>query len=324
MVSAEIVAAAAAHPSPENLAQLIGSVPAVDEAAVAEQVSTAVAAEHSASRIAALLDIAIGLIDLTTLEGSDTATSVAALARRAINPDPNDSGAPHTAAVCVYGDLAHAARQVLGPSSGVQLACVAGAFPAGRANIDVKLADVRYALSQGATEIDMVIDRGAFREQDFVKVFDDVARIVAECRAASRPITVKAILENGELGGATQVRQASWLAMLAGADMIKTSTGKIPSAATLPDVAIMLDAALEYEQITGRAVGVKAAGGIRTARDTVDYLTLVANIAGPAWLAPQRFRFGASSVLTDVVRARQALAEGRDPFAGTAPQHGKY
>lgn len=316
MVSLELVSAAASNPSGDSLRLLAESVDPVDEKAIGAEVAAARAAGHSSGELALLLDTIIGLIDLTTLEGTDTPARVAALARRALHPDQDDPSAPHTAAVCVYGDLARSARDVLGQDSPVRLACVAGAFPSGRAHIDVKLADVRYALSQGATEIDMVIDRGAFLSGDYTKVFDDVYRIVQEGHRAPTPATVKVILENGELGGTTEVAKASWIAMAAGADMIKTSTGKVPSAATPEDVAVMVHAAKRYEELTGRAVGVKAAGGIRTAASALQYVDLVATIAGARWLTPARFRFGASGVLSDIVLARHALAAGNDPFAG--------
>lgn len=324
MVSSELLAAAATEPSTQKLAAFVATIPPVDDDAVAREVAAAIATAHNTEQLRSFIDIAIGLIDLTTLEGSDTPAKVAALAQRALTPDPSDPSTPHTAAVCVYGDRAADVRAVLGTGSPVQLACVAGAFPSGRADIDVKLADVRYALSQGATEIDMVIDRGAFLDGDYAKVFDDVARIVAVAHAEPHRATVKVILENGELGGSTAVRQASWLALIAGADFIKTSTGKIAGVATLADVAVMLHVAEEFERLTGRPVGVKAAGGIRTARDAVNYLSLVTAIVGHGWLTPARFRFGASGVLADVVRARQALQAGRDPFGGEGVAAGQY
>lgn len=303
MVSVDVMVAAAARPTEQNLSALVASVPVVDDQVIAAEVDAAKSRVYSDEEQRSLADVAISLTDLTTLEGSDSPTKVADLARRAIHPDPADPDAPHTAAICVYGDLAWAAREVLGSNSPVELACVAGAFPAGRADIAVKLADVRYALSQGATEIDMVIDRGAFLDRNYVKVFDDIQRIVAECHGHGA-VRVKVILENGELGGLAGVAAASWLALAAGADIIKTSTGKIATAATLPDVAVMLHAATQYEQLTGRAVGVKAAGGIRHAAEALDYLALVQALAGADWLTPARFRFGASSLLADLVQAR--------------------
>lgn len=323
MVSSELIVAAVSQPDAQHLSALVASIPPVQEDAIFAEVDAAEATSHELPRLAELFDAAILLTDLTTLEGKDTPEAVRQLSRRALAPDVEQADGLHTAAVCVYGDLAFAAREVLGDDSPVELACVAGAFPAGRAHIDVKLADVRYALSNGATEIDMVIDRGAFNDGDFAKVYDDVFRIVREAHQASA--RVKVILENGELaGGLTGVSQASWLALAAGADMIKTSTGKIPSAATLPDVAVMLHAAHDFEQLTGTPVGVKAAGGIRTALDAIRYLSLVENIVGTGWLVPSRFRFGASSVLTDLVRARGAIRLGTDPFAAPSGATGSY
>lgn len=310
----ELVAQALARPSQDTLTALLDALPAVDSSRIASEVDSAVHAVHDDTSLSHLVDTALALTDLTTLEGTDTPSRVRALVARAQHPDPEDDSAPHTAGVCVYGDLAAVVREALGVDSPIELACVAGAFPSGRASIEVKLADVRYALRQGATEIDMVIDRGAFSDARYLTVFEDVRRIVEVCRDAEHAVRVKAILETGELPGSDAVQQASWLAMLAGADMIKTSTGKIPRAATLPDVAIMLDAAWDFEQVTGRPIGVKAAGGIRSAQDAVHYLSLVQQKAGDAGLVPQRFRFGASSLVANLVDARHQLAAGADPF----------
>jgi deoxyribose-phosphate aldolase len=249
------------------------------------------------------------MIDLTTLEGQDTPGKVRALCAKARRPDPSDPTVPAVAAVCVYADLVPVAVPAL-EGSGVHVAAVATAFPSGRASLDVKLADTREAVAAGADEIDMVIDRGAFLAGRFAHVFDEIVAVRAACGDAH----LKVILETGELVTYDNVRRASWLAMLAGADFIKTSTGKLPVAATLPVTLVMLEAVRDFHERTGRRVGVKAAGGIRTAKDAIRYLVLVNETAGEEWLDPELFRFGASSLLNDLLMQRQKLATGR--YAG--------
>ena len=258
------------------------------------------------------LDTAISMIDLTTLEGQDTPGKVRALCAKAKRPDPADPAVPMVAAVCVYPDLAHVATSEL-KGSGVHVASVATAFPSGRTSLEVKLADVRYAVSAGADEVDMVIDRGAFLAGDYQLVFDEIVAVKQACGPAGQAggAHLKVILETGELVTLDNVRRASWLAMLAGADFIKTSTGKVSPAATLPVTLVMLEAVRDFREAHGRQVGVKPAGGIRTAKDALRYLVLVNETAGEDWLDPRWFRLGASSLLNDLLMQRTKLATGR-------------
>jgi deoxyribose-phosphate aldolase len=257
------------------------------------------------------IDTAISMIDLTTLEGSDTVGKVRSLCAKAKLPDPTDPGTPQVAAVCVYNDLVPVAVEAL-RGTDIHIAAVATAFPSGRASRAVKLADTREAVQAGADEIDMVIDRGAFLSGHYLEVFDEIAAIKAACaRDGERPDAhLKVILETGELVTYDNVRRASWLAMLAGADFIKTSTGKISPAATLPVTLIMLEAVRDWRDLTGEMVGVKPAGGIRTSKDAIKYLVTVGEVAGDDWLDPNWFRFGASSLLNDLLLQRQKLATG--------------
>ncbi len=251
------------------------------------------------------IDTAISMIDLTTLEGSDTPGKVRNLCAKARRPDPADPSTPQVAAVCVYGDLVGTARDALG-NSGVRIAAVATAFPSGRASLDVKLADTKDAVAAGADEIDMVIDRGAFLSGRYQQVFDEIVAIKQVCGQAH----LKVILETGELATYDNVRRASWLAMLAGADFIKTSTGKIQPAATLPVLLVMLEAVRDFRDRTDRQVGVKPAGGIRTSKDAIRHLVMVNETVGEDWLTPEWFRFGASTLLNDLLLQRQKLATG--------------
>jgi len=257
------------------------------------------------------LDLAIRMVDLTTLEGQDTAGKVRALATKAMHPDPTDPTCPSTAAVCVYPDLVATAKEVLG-DSGVHVASVATAFPSGRAALDIKLADTRDAVEAGADEIDMVIDRGAFLSGHYLKVYDEIVAIrEASARPNGQSAHLKVIFETGELQTYDNVRRASWLAMLAGAHFIKTSTGKVQPAATLPVTLVMLEAVRDFRATTGRMVGVKPAGGIRTAKDAIKYLVMVNEVAGPDWLDPDWFRFGASTLLNDLLMQRTKMRTGR-------------
>jgi deoxyribose-phosphate aldolase len=253
------------------------------------------------------LDMAISMIDLTTLEGQDTPGKVRAICAKAKRPDPADPTAPQVAAVCVYPDLAHlAAAEVKG--TGIHVASVATAFPSGRTSVEVKLADAKYAIEAGADEVDMVIDRGAFLAGDYQLVYDEIAAVREVVEDTAH---LKVILETGELVTLDNVRRASWLAMLAGADFIKTSTGKVSPAATLPVTLVMLEAVRDFRATHGRQVGVKPAGGIRTAKDAIRYLVLVNETAGEDWLDPDWFRIGASSLLNDLLMQRTKLATGR-------------
>jgi deoxyribose-phosphate aldolase len=248
------------------------------------------------------IDAAIGMVDLTTLEGNDTPGKVRGLCAKAMHPDPF---APPVAAVCVYPDLVETAVTALRGST-VAVASVATAFPSGRAAITTKLADVRDAVAAGAGEIDMVIDRGAFLTGRYQQVFEEIVAVKANCGSAH----LKVILETGELVTLDNVRRASWLALLAGGDFIKTSTGKIAPAATPPVALVMLAAVRDFAAATGDRRGVKLAGGIRTTKEAVRYLVMVKETAGEQWLTPTLFRFGASSLLNDLLAQRHKLTTG--------------
>jgi len=251
------------------------------------------------------IDTAIGMIDLTTLEGADTVGKVRSLCAKALVPDALDPTTPRPAAICVYGDMVATAKAALG-DSGIHVAAVATAFPSGRASMPVKLADTRDAVEAGADEIDMVIDRGAFLSGDYLTVFNQIAEVKQACGDTH----LKVIMETGELVTYDNVRRASYLSMLAGGDFIKTSTGKVAPAATLPVTLIMLEAVRDWRELTGVQVGVKPAGGIKTTKDAIKYLVMVSEIAGDDWMTPQWFRFGASSLLNDLLLQRQKLATG--------------
>jgi deoxyribose-phosphate aldolase len=256
------------------------------------------------------LDLAIRMIDLTTLEGMDTPGKVRALCAKGMHPDPSDPSAPAVAAICVYNDLVAVAKQAL-DGSRVKVAAVSTAFPSGRARLPVKLADTGDAVAAGADEVDMVIDRGAFLAGHYLEVFDEIVAVRAVCGEGDARAHLKVILETGELQTYDNVRRASWLAMLAGADFIKTSTGKVAPAATLPVTLVMLEAVRDFRDATGRQTGVKPAGGIRTAKDAIRNLVLVNETAGEDWLDPAWFRIGASSLLNDLLMQRAKLATGR-------------
>jgi len=260
------------------------------------------------------IDTAISMIDLTTLEGADTHGKVRSLCAKARVPDATDLATPQVAAVCVYNDLVSVAAEGL-RGSNIHVAAVATAFPSGRASMTVKLADTRDAVQAGADEIDMVIDRGAFLSGQYLQVFDEIAEVKQACQREGTPAHLKVILETGELVTYDNVRRASWLAMLAGGDFIKTSTGKVQPAATLPVTMVMLEAVRDWRELTGEMVGVKPAGGIKTTKDAMRYLVTVSEIAGPDWLDPGFFRFGASSLLNDLLLQRRKLASGH--YTGT-------
>jgi deoxyribose-phosphate aldolase len=260
------------------------------------------------------LDKIISLIDLTTLEGADTPGKVRSLVAKAMTPDPSDMSTPRVAAVCVYGDMVPYAVEALGAAhseDGIHIASVATAFPSGRASVQVKIADVRDAVRAGADEIDMVIDRGAFLSGRYGVVFDQIVAVKEACRRDDGTYAhLKVILETGELNTYDNVRRASWLAILAGGDFIKTSTGKVSPAATLPDTLLMLQVVNDWYRLTGEKIGVKPAGGIRSSKDAIRYLVTVAETAGEEWLRPELFRFGASSLLNDVLLQRQKITTG--------------
>lgn len=274
----------------------LGASPPIDRIAVEER--AAALGKRSIKKAAKVsgLSLAVSMMDLTTLEGSDSAGKVRALCQKARWPAGADSGVPSCAAVCVYPNLVPVAKKAL-EGSAVRVASVATAFPSGLSPLPVKLEDTRRAVELGADEIDMVIDRGAFLSGQHQKVFDEIAEVKAACGEAH----LKVILETGELGSYDNVRRASDLAMHAGADFIKTSTGKITPAATPPVTLVMLEAIRDFYYSTGRRIGMKPAGGIRTAKQALHYLVIVKETLGDFWLSPEWFRFGASTLLNDVL-----------------------
>jgi deoxyribose-phosphate aldolase len=291
--------------SEADLRAFLHGLPGVDQVGADARAADLATRSIKTTAKAYAIDLAISMIDLTTLEGQDTPGKVRALCAKAVHPDPSDPTTPAVAAVCVYGDLVAVAVDAL-RGSGVRVAAVATAFPSGRASLRVKLADTADALAAGADEIDMVIDRGAFLAGRYGQVHDEVAAVKQACG----DVHLKVILETGELVTYDNVRRASWLAMLAGADVVKTSTGKISPAATLPVTLVMLQAVRDFRDRTGRQVGVKPAGGIRTTKDALRHLVLVNETVGPDWLSPAWFRLGASSLLNDLLLQRQRMRTG--------------
>ena len=255
------------------------------------------------------IDTAISMVDLTTLEGADTAGKVQALCTKAVRPDPTDSSVPSVGAICVYNDMVGVARKHLDSIGGqhVPVAAVSTAFPSGRASMPVKILDTQDAINAGAQEIDMVIDRGAFLEGRYIDVFNEIVAIKQVCADRAH---LKVIFETGELVTYDNVRKASFLAMAAGADFIKTSTGKVAPAATPPVVLVMLEAVRDFHEMTDVRIGVKPAGGIRNTKDAIKQLVLVNETAGPEWLNPQLFRIGASALLNDLLMQRMKLDDG--------------
>ena len=293
-------------PRHQALGSLLGRVWAVDQVGIEERAASL--AKRSIKRESKLwaLDLAIRMVDLTTLEGKDTPGKVRALAGKARRPDPTDPTIPSVAALCVYPNMIATAKAALS-GSGVKVASVATYFPSGQTSLEVKLEDVRSAVALGADEIDMVIDRGAFLAGEYARVFDEIVAVKAACGAAH----LKVILETGELETYDNVRRASVLAMAAGADFIKTSTGKVQPAATLPVTLVMLEAIRDFYAQTGRAVGMKPAGGIRTSKEAIAYLTVLYETLGPDWMTPDRFRFGASTLLNDILMQIRKERTGR-------------
>jgi deoxyribose-phosphate aldolase len=297
--------AVGAEISDAALRQVLLGLPGVDQ--VATQERTASLATRSIKREAKLraLTMAVEMVDLTTLEGADTPGKVADLCAKARRPDPSDPDVPAVAAVCIYPDLVALARAGVAGTS-IAVASVATAFPSGRASLAVKLADTAEAVNAGADEVDMVIDRGAFLAGRYGQVYEEIRAV----REACGPAHLKVILETGELATLDNVSRASWLAMLAGADFIKTSTGKVTPAATPAVTHVMLTAVRDFAEASGRQVGVKVAGGVRTSKDAVRYLVLVNETAGPQWLTPRLFRIGASSLLNDLLMQRRKQLTG--------------
>jgi deoxyribose-phosphate aldolase len=294
-----------------SLRRFLHGLPGVDQVGAEGRAAALASRSIKTTAKAWAIDTAISMVDLTTLEGADTPGKVRSLCAKAVRPDSaaaRPSGlppVPSVAAVCVYPDLVETAVHALRGST-VGVASVATAFPSGRASLDTKLHDVRDAVEAGATEIDMVIDRGAFLAGRYLRVFDEIVATKAACGTAH----LKVILETGELATLDNVRRASWLALLAGGDFIKTSTGKVAPAATPPVALVMLEAVRDFQETFGERRGVKLAGGIRSAKDAVRYLVMVNEVAGDAWLDPRLFRFGASSLLNDLLLQRHKLATG--------------
>jgi deoxyribose-phosphate aldolase len=297
--------------SDATLRRFLHGLPGVDQVGAEARAASLGTRSIKTTAKAYALDLAIRMVDLTTLEGQDTPGKVRALAAKAMRPDPADPTCPSTAAVCVYPDMVADVKQVLG-DSGVHIAAVATAFPSGRAALDIKLADTRDAVEAGADEIDMVIDRGAFLAGRYLQVFEEIVAVREACaRPDGRSAHLKVIFETGELQTYDNVRRASWLAMMAGGHFIKTSTGKVQPAATLPVTLVMLEAVRDFREATGTMVGVKPAGGIRTAKDAIKYLVMVNEVAGADWLDPDWFRFGASTLLNDLLMQRTKMRTGR-------------
>ncbi|WEB45748.1 deoxyribose-phosphate aldolase [Streptomyces yunnanensis] len=302
------------------LRRFLHGLPGVDAVGLQARAATLGTRSIKTTAKAYAIDLAISMIDLTTLEGADTPGKVRALCAKGVHPDPTDRTAPKVAAICVYPDMVGVAKEALG-DSGIHVASVATAFPAGRAALPVKLADTRDAVAAGADEIDMVIDRGAFLSGRYLEVFEEIKAVKEACArpgGTSQSETgggsaahLKVIFETGELQTYDNVRRASWLSMLAGADFIKTSTGKVAVNATPPVTLLMLEAVRDFRAATGVQVGVKPAGGIRTTKDAIKYLVMVNETLGEEWLTADWFRFGASSLLNDLLMQRQKLSTGR-------------
>ncbi len=281
-------------------------IPTVDQVMVEERAGAFTKRSIKSSAKLSGLKLAVSMMDLTTLEGKDTPGKVTHLCRKALQPADPRYQVPSCAAVCVYPNLVRHAKKCLQGTS-VRVAAVATAFPSGQMPLSVKLEDTRIAVAEGADEIDMVIDRGAFLAGEYNQVFDEIAAVKAACSNAH----LKVILETGELGTYDNVRLASQIAMQAGADFIKTSTGKVSPAATLPVTLVMLEAIRDFFYDTGIRIGMKPAGGIRTAKEALAYLVMVKETLGDDWLTPHLFRFGASALLNDVLLQIAKTIDGR-------------
>ena len=294
----------------QSLSRWLHSLPGVDKVGLEARTASLGTRSIKTASKAWALDMAIQMMDLTTLEGADTKERVRSLCLKAITPDPTDLTTPQPAAICVYGDMVKHAKEALGKNK-IHVAAVATAFPSGRASLPVKIADTKDAVNAGADEIDMVIDRGAFLSGNYLEVYKQILAVKAACvRKDGTRAHLKVILETGELETYDNIRRASYLAMLAGPDFIKTSTGKVSINATLPITLLMLQAVKDWYDQTKIQIGVKPAGGIRTAKDAIKYLVVVKETAGEEWLTPKYFRFGASSLLNDVLMQRQKLTTG--------------
>ncbi len=295
--------------SEKSLRKFLAELSPVDQVGAEARAAMLATRSIKTSSKAWAIDMAISMVDLTTLEGADTPGKIKTLCAKAVRPDPTDSTVPSVGAICVYNDMVRIARSELDSIGGnsVPVAAVATAFPSGRASLAVKKIDTQDALNAGAGEIDMVIDRGAFLSGRLMEVFEEIRTIKELCGNKAH---LKVILETGELVTYDNVRKASYLAMLAGADFIKTSTGKVAPAATAPVVLVMLEAVRDYFALTGTKIGVKPAGGIRTTKDAIKQLVLVKETAGDQWLTPDLFRIGASALLNDLLMQRMKLRSG--------------
>ena len=260
------------------------------------------------------LRLALSMVDLTTLEGMDTANKVVQLCRKAARPHSSGNDIPSVAAVCVYPPFVRTAKKALSGTN-INVASVATAFPSGHSTIQEKIAEVRYCVDEGADEIDMVISRGEFLRGNYSYTFDEVATIKDACGSAH----LKVILETGELQTLDNVRKASDIAMYAGADFIKTSTGKVSPAATQPVTLVMLEAIRDFYLKTGKHIGMKPAGGIRDAKTALQYLVMVKETLGSDWLTPDLFRFGASTLANDllmqIIKQDTGIYQSRDYFS---------
>jgi deoxyribose-phosphate aldolase len=292
--------------APKEAARLAARVTPVDAVGLEERAASL--AKRSIKRESKLwaLDLAIRCMDLTTLEGADTVGKVVAMCSKAVRPNPLDHSIPPVAAVCLYPHLVPVALGHLKGTS-VKVASVAGSFPAGLGPLDTRLAEIRGVAAAGAHEVDMVLNRSLFLGGRYAECFEEVVA----AREAAGGAHLKVILETGELGSYDRIRQASVLAMAAGADFIKTSTGKIGVSATLPNALCMMEAARDFLHETGHGVGVKVAGGIRQSKQAIQYLVLLYETLGPDWLTPDRFRIGASTLLNDVLMQIDKERTGR-------------
>ena len=292
-----------------SLKKFLASLPAVDQVGADSRAAMLATRSIKASSKRWAIDTAIRMVDLTTLEGADTRGKVEALCTKAVRPDPTNPDVPSVGAVCVYNDMVGIARTHLDLIGGhhVGVAAVSTAFPSGRASMSVKIQDTQDAIDAGASEIDMVIDRGAFLSGNYIDVFNEIVAIREICGDKAH---LKVIFETGELVTYDNVRKASFLAMAAGADFIKTSTGKVTPAATAPVVLVMLEAVRDFYAMTQVRIGVKPAGGIRTTKDAIKQLVLVNETAGPEWLTPSLFRIGASALLNDLLMQRMKMDDG--------------
>lgn len=295
--------------SENSLRNFLADLPPVDQVGADSRAAMLATRSIKTTSKSWAIDMAISMVDLTTLEGADSVGKVKALCAKAVRPDPTDLSVPSVGAICVYNDMVKTVRTELNSIGGqnIAVAAVATAFPSGRASLAVKKIDTQDALNSGANEIDMVIDRGAFLAGRIGEVFEEIKIIKQLC---GKQAHLKVILETGELATYDNVRKASYLAMLAGADFIKTSTGKVAPAATAPVVLIMLEAVRDYFKLTGSKIGVKPAGGIRTTKDAIKQLVLVNETAGSEWLNPSLFRIGASALLNDLLMQRIKLRTG--------------